>query len=51
LEIKGKDDDRNKVKREFLNEWVEALNAHGGFGKWAWAVSRHPSDLEGIMKK
>ena len=51
LEIKGKDDDRNKVKREFLNEWVQALNAHGGFGKWAWAVSRHPSDLEGIMKK
>ena len=49
LEIKGKDDDRNKVKREFLNEWVEALNAHGGFGKWAWAVSRHPSDLEGIL--
>ncbi|MDA8299378.1 MAG: type III restriction endonuclease subunit R, partial [Deltaproteobacteria bacterium] len=51
LEIKGKDDDRNKVKREFLNEWVQAINVHGGFGKWAWAVSMHPSDLEGIMKK
>ena len=51
LEIKGKDDDRNKVKREFLNEWVQALNAHGGFGKWAWAVSMHPSDLERILEK
>ncbi len=51
LEIKGKDDDRNKVKREFLGEWVQALNTHGGFGKWDWAVSRHPSDLEGILEK
>ena len=51
LETKGKDDDRNKVKRDFLDEWVKAVNAHGGFGKWAWAVSRHPSDLEGILSK
>ena len=49
LETKGKDDDRNKVKRDFLDEWVQAINAHGGFGKWAWAVSRHPSDLEGVL--
>jgi len=51
LETKGKDDDRNKIKRDFLDEWVSAVNAHGGFGKWAWAVSRHPSDLEGILGK
>lgn len=51
LETKGKDDDRNKIKRDFLDEWVCAINAHGGFGKWAWAVSKHPSDLEGILKK
>jgi len=49
LETKGKDDDRNKVKRDFLDEWVQAVNAHGGFGKLAWAVSRHPSDYEGIF--
>ena len=51
LETKGKDDERNKIKRDFLDEWVRAVNAHGGFGKWAWAVSRHPSDLEGILEK
>jgi type III restriction enzyme len=51
LETKGKDDDRNKIKRDFLDEWVQAINAHGGFGKWAWAVSHHPSDLEGILEK
>ena len=26
-----------------------ALNTHGGFGKWAWALSKHPSDLEEIL--
>ncbi len=50
LETKGKDDDRNKTKRDFLDEWVRAVNMQGGFGKWAWAVSRHPSDLEGILE-
>jgi type III restriction enzyme len=50
LETKGKDDDRNKIKRDFLDEWVRAVNTHGGFGKWAWAVSKHPSDLEGILE-
>jgi len=51
LETKGKDDEQNKVKRDFLDEWVRAINMHGGFGKWAWAVSKHPSDLEGILGK
>jgi len=48
---KGKDDDRNKVKHDFLDEWVQAVNTHGGFGKWAWAVSYYPSDLEGILEQ
>jgi len=51
LETKGKDDEINRIKRDFLNEWVKAVNTHGGFGKWAWAVSRHPSDLENILEE
>ena len=50
LETKGKDDDQNKVKRDFLDEWVRAINSYGGFGKWLWAVSKHPTDLEGILE-
>ncbi len=50
LETKGEDDDRSKVKRDFLDEWMQAVNAHNGFGKWTWAVSKHPSDLEGILE-
>jgi len=49
LETKGVDSQQNQTKREFLNEWVKAVNTHGGFGKWNWAVSFHPSDLEQII--
>jgi type III restriction enzyme len=34
LEIKGQDTRENRTKREFLNEWVRAINGHGGFGQW-----------------
>lgn len=33
LEVKGQDSQQNRTKREFLAEWVKAVNAHGGFGK------------------
>jgi type III restriction enzyme len=51
LEVKGQDDQRNRTKREYLDEWVKAVNAHGGFGQWAWAVSLNPADLPDILEK
>ncbi|WP_411725642.1 BPTD_3080 family restriction endonuclease [Methyloglobulus sp.] len=45
LEVKGKDTQQDRTKREFLNEWVNAVNEYGGFGRWHWAVSFEPSDL------
>ena len=27
------------------------MNAHGGFGRWTSAVSRHPGDIHGILEK
>jgi len=50
LETKGIDSQQNKTKREYLNEWVNAVNNHGGFGKWHWGVSFHPNDIESILK-
>jgi hypothetical protein len=35
LEVKGQDDQQNRIKFEFLNEWIKAVNAHVGFGQWA----------------
>lgn len=51
LETKGKDSPQNKTKREFLDIWVKAVNTQGGFGKWHWDVSFHPSDLDQILEK
>jgi len=49
LEVKGKDDDESKTKRNFLDEWVRAVNAHGGFGKWTCKVSENPADLRNLL--
>jgi type III restriction enzyme len=51
LEVKGQDSQQDQTKREFLAEWVRAVNAHGGFGRWAWDVSRDPADIDGIIEK
>jgi type III restriction enzyme len=51
LETKGQDSLQDRTKREFLDEWVRAVNNHGGFGQWGWAVSKNPADLKGILKE
>jgi type III restriction enzyme len=50
VETKGQDTQKDKTKRAFLDEWVKAVNGHGGFGRWAWAVSRRPGELKDILK-
>ena len=50
IETKGLDRDKDKTKRAFLDEWCKAVNQHGGFGKWSWAVSFDANDLDGILK-
>jgi len=51
LEIKGQDNQEQRTKREFLDEWVRAVNGHGGFGNWASDVSFAPLDLLSILQK
>jgi len=51
LETKGQDTQQDKTKREFLDQWCEAVNSHGGFGTWRWAVSMNPADVAGILQK
>jgi type III restriction enzyme len=51
LEIKGQDTQQDKTKREFLDEWVRAVNEHSGFGRWKWAVSENPADVKMIIEK
>ena len=51
LETKGRDSEQDKTKRRFLDEWVRAINGHGGFGRWSWDVSRSPGDIADILAK
>ena len=51
LEVKGQESQQDRTKREFLSEWVKAVNQHGGFGVWASDVSLSPADLPGILRK
>jgi len=49
LETKGQDTDQDKVKRRYLDEWVQAVNAHGGFGRWIWSVAMNPGEIRDIL--
>lgn len=51
LETKGQDTPKDETKREFLSEWVEAVNEHGGFGRWSSDVSTSPSDVADILER
>ena len=50
VETKGQDNEQNKTKRSYLDEWCRAVNQHGGFGLWSWAVSFTPNDLDIILE-
>jgi len=51
LEVKGQDNQEQQTKREFLGEWVRAVNGHRGFGRWDSDVSRHPTDIHEILQR
>ncbi len=51
LETKGQDTEQNKTKRRFLDEWVNAVNTKGGFGRWSWDVSKDPGDIKDILAR
>ena len=51
LEVKGQDSAENRTKRRFLAEWIKAVNAQGGFGRWAWDVSLDPGDIKDVLAR
>ena len=51
LETKEQDSEQNQTKRRFLDEWANAVNAHGGFGRWVGDVSRSTGDIQDILAR
>ncbi len=49
LETKGQESEKDKVKYSYIEEWVKAINSHGGFGKWQFAVANKPGDIKDIL--
>ncbi len=49
LETKGEVSEQDNVKLRYLDEWTQAVNAHGGFGHWRWAVVRHPGEIRDVL--
>ena len=47
----GQDTEQDQVKRRYLDEWAQAVNAHGGFGHWRWAVAKAPGEIRDILIK
>jgi len=49
LETKGRETDEDRIKQKALDEWIRAVNAHGGFGHWKWVVARTPKEIYDIL--
>jgi type III restriction enzyme len=45
LEVKGFDE-RAEVKAQAAQKWVDAVNADGAYGRWAYAMVKRPSDTK-----
>ena len=51
LETKGQPDEQSYSKRRALEQWVQAVNQHGGFSQWATDVSYNPGNIKDILVK
>jgi type III restriction enzyme len=51
LETKGQDTEQDQVKRRYLDEWTQAVNAHGAFGRWRYAVAKNPGEIRDILMR
>jgi type III restriction enzyme len=49
LETKGRDTEQDRVKRRYLEEWAEAVTAHGGFGRWRAAMVSRPGEIRDLL--
>lgn len=51
LETKGQNTEQDKVKRRYLDEWCQAVKAHGTFGQWKPALAGSPGEIRDILMK
>jgi len=50
LEVKGYEGEQDRAKQTAASRWVEAVNHHGGFGKWKLILCKDPHRLNRILE-
>lgn len=50
LEVKGFETEQDRQKEAAARRWVRAVNHHGEFGRWAFAVCRNPRHLRSVLQ-
>lgn len=51
LEVKGVDDERNRIKRAAMAVWIKTVNEQGGFGQWCFDVVFEPARTRDVILK
>jgi len=49
LEVKGFETEQDRQKEAAAKRWVRAVNHHGEFGRWAFALCKDPRQLKTIL--
>lgn len=50
MEVKGRPDPLEQVKREAAQRWVDAVNTEGSFGRWGYAIVRDPKETAAAVE-
>jgi len=51
LEVKGFETEQDRQKEAAARRWVRAVNHHGEFGRWAFALCKDPARLRIVLEK
>lgn len=51
LEVKGYEDEKARAKKNAMQRWIDAVNHHGGFGKWVLIQCKDPNKVEQALQK
>ena len=51
LAVKGQDSPQDQARRAALARWVDAVNAHGGFGTWSHALLTEPAGIRDVLDR
>lgn len=51
VEVKGQDSEQDKTKRDYLDEWIKAVNQYRSLGKWNWDIVTNPGGMEEVILK